>query len=250
MFQNKSYVVIGASGSIGSQLAKQLVMSGAKVLLAGKTESKLRQLGSDLDMPYQAVDATDIKAVEDLLNDAVEKWRVLSGAVNCVGSILLKPAHLTTEQEWLETLSLNLTSAFALVRAASKILLNTGGSIVLTSAAIATVGMPNHEAISAAKAGVNGLMRSAAATYAANNLRFNCVAPGLVDTALTEKITKNPKSLAYSLDAHPLGRIGNPKDIANAIIFLLHPDNSWITGQILTVDGGLSALKVLAKDRT
>jgi len=118
-----------------------------------------------------------------------------------------------------------------------------GGSVVLISSSAALLGIPNHEAIAAAKAGINGLVLSAAATYAPMNLRFNAVAPGLVKTALTSSITDNDLSLRLSEAMHPLGRIGSPEEIARAIIFLLDPKNSWITGQIIAVDGGLSTIK-------
>jgi NAD(P)-dependent dehydrogenase (short-subunit alcohol dehydrogenase family) len=108
------------------------------------------------------------------------------------------------------------------------------------------IGLANHEMIAAAKAGVVGLAKSAAATYAASNLRFNVVSPGLTDTPLTDRITSNPNALKYSLNMHPLGRIGGVDDIARAVGFLLDPANSWITGQVLSVDGGLSSLKTQA----
>ena len=107
--------------------------------------------------------------------------------------------------------------------------------------------MANHEAIAAAKAGVVGLMRSAAATYAANGIRFNAVSPGLVDTPLSQKITSNDRTLAASTALHPLGRIGTPEDVAEAVCWLLSPASSWVTGQVIGVDGGLATLKVRAR---
>ena len=92
-----------------------------------------------------------------------------------------------------------------------------------------------------------GLAKSAAATYASSNLRFNVVSPGLTDTPLTAPLTSNPRALKYSLDLHPLGRMGQPDEIARAVVFLLDPATSWISGQVLTVDGGLSNLKIHAQ---
>jgi NAD(P)-dependent dehydrogenase (short-subunit alcohol dehydrogenase family) len=119
----------------------------------------------------------------------------------------------------------------------------SGGSIVLCSTAAARAGFANHEAIAAAKAGVIGLTLSAAATYAPRNIRVNCVAPGLVDTPLAARITANPAALQASTAMHALGRIGRPEDVASAIAWLLNPENSWVTGQVLGVDGGLASLK-------
>jgi 3-oxoacyl-[acyl-carrier protein] reductase len=110
--------------------------------------------------------------------------------------------------------------------------------------------MQNHEAIAAAKSGIEGLVLSAAATYAAKKIRINAVAPGLVKTPLTERIWKNERSAEASLALHPLQRFGEPNDVAEAILFLASKENSWITGQVLGVDGGLGALKILPPTRT
>jgi len=164
--------------------------------------------------------------------------------VNCCGSILLKPAHLTTSAEWSQTLSANLSTAFHVVRAAAtRMMRSGGGSIVLMSSAVAQRGMINHEAIAAAKAGVVGLAQSAAATYARYNIRVNCVAPGLTRTPLTESLTRNEASLKASAALHPLGRIGEPHEVASAVAWLLDPEQSWLTGQVIAVDGGLSSVQ-------
>jgi NAD(P)-dependent dehydrogenase (short-subunit alcohol dehydrogenase family) len=114
---------------------------------------------------------------------------------------------------------------------------------VLCSTAAARAGFANHEAIAAAKAGVIGLTLSAAATYAPRNIRVNCVAPGLVDTPLAARITGSPAALQASTAMHALGRIGRPEDVASAMAWLLDPENSWVTGQVIGVDGGLGSLK-------
>jgi NAD(P)-dependent dehydrogenase (short-subunit alcohol dehydrogenase family) len=106
------------------------------------------------------------------------------------------------------------------------------------------VGLPNHEAIAAAKAGVIGLARSAAATYAKAGLRFNVVAPGLVRTSATERIWRHEAAADASRAMHPLGRLGEPDDVARAITWLLEPEQDWITGQVLGIDGGLADVKL------
>jgi NAD(P)-dependent dehydrogenase (short-subunit alcohol dehydrogenase family) len=167
----------------------------------------------------------------------------ITGAVNLAGSILLRPAHLTTAQDFEDTISLNLRTAFAVTRAAGKHMKSTGGSVVLMSSCAASVGLPNHEAIAAAKAGVEGLVRAAAATYAGSGIRFNAVAPGLVATPMARRITENEGALKASVAMHPLGRIGQPEEVARAITFLLGEASAWTTGQVLGVDGGLARLK-------
>ncbi len=147
----------------------------------------------------------------------------LDGIACYVGSLLLKPAQSTSATEWGTTIATNLTSEFAVVRPGIRAMMNTGGSIVLVSSAAARVGLANHEAIAAAKAGVIGLTLSAATTYAPRGIRVNCVAPGLVRTPMTARLTANEASLKASTAMHALGRIGEPRDVATAIEWLLSP---------------------------
>ncbi|MGE5293794.1 MAG: SDR family oxidoreductase [Solirubrobacterales bacterium] len=141
----------------------------------------------------------------------------------------------------------NLTAAFATVHAGAKTMMNTGGSIVLVSSVAARVGLPNHEAIAAAKAGIIGLTLAAAASYAERGIRVNCVAPGMVRTPLTARLTANEASLKTSAAMHPLGRIGEPSDVAAAIAWLLDPQQSWVTGQVFGIDGGLATVRTRGK---
>jgi NAD(P)-dependent dehydrogenase (short-subunit alcohol dehydrogenase family) len=188
-------------------------------------------------------DPTSFDEVAGCIDSILEAYGPIQGVANCVGSLLLKPAHLTNESDWLSTLQINLTSAFAVLRAAAKAMTSSGGSIVLVSSSAARIGLPNHEAIAAAKAGVIGLTLSAAASYAPKNIRVNCVAPGLVRTEMTRRLTDNEGSLKASLAMHALGRIGEPSDVASAIEWFLSPEQSWVTGQVLGVDGGLGSLR-------
>jgi NAD(P)-dependent dehydrogenase (short-subunit alcohol dehydrogenase family) len=118
-----------------------------------------------------------------------------------------------------------------------------GGSIVLASTVAATIGLTNHEAIAAAKGAVNGLVLSAAATYAPRNIRVNAVAPGLVKTPLASRITSSEPALKASTAMHPLGRVGEPDDVAACVAWLLDPATTWVTGQIIGIDGGLGRVR-------
>ncbi len=238
------YVILGATGGIGSATCRQLKSTGAELALAARGEERLEALSSELGGAHFGVlEATDTAAVESFVSETVTRHGAVDGIVNCVGSILLKAAHQTTDDEWRHTLSTNLDSAFAAVRAGAKAMRRNGGSIVLMSSAAAQVGLPNHEAISAAKAGVIGLGRSAAATYAAKGIRVNIVAPGLVDTPLASNITGNPLMLKASAAMHPLGRIGRPEEVASVIVWLLSETSGWVTGQVIGVDGGLATVR-------
>jgi NAD(P)-dependent dehydrogenase (short-subunit alcohol dehydrogenase family) len=211
--------------------------------MASRSEERLRPLADELGAEMFAVDAANVDAVAEVVTDAQNALGNLDGIVNCVGSVFLKPAHRTSIEEWEEILTTNLTTAFAVVRAAGLTLRSSGGSVVLMSTAAARTGLRNHEAIAAAKGGVISLALSAAATYARSNIRFNVVAPGLVRTPATTRITDNETNAKASLSMHPLGRFGEPEDIAAAIQWLLDPENSWVTGQVIGVDGGLADLK-------
>jgi NAD(P)-dependent dehydrogenase (short-subunit alcohol dehydrogenase family) len=242
------HLILGATGGIGSALAQRLTASGARVVLAARDAAKLDALAAsfgDAAVDTIVLDATQFDAVDQGVADVAARHGPIAGLVNCVGSLLLKPAHLTTADEFARTIALSLTTAFATVRAAGRVLAAQpgGGSVVLVSSAAARLGLANHEAIAAAKAGVIGLTLSAAATYAARGLRVNCVAPGLVRTPLTARITGSPAATQASLAMHALGRLGEPEDVAGAIAFLLSPDASWISGEVLGVDGGLATLR-------
>lgn len=244
-----SYLIVGATGGIGSCLARRLSRGGARLMLAGRDESKLRSLATELDARMTTLDATNFEDVDACLDRALEWSGRLDGVANCAGSLLLKPAHLTSPQDYRDTIDANLTSAFAVVRAAARAMRKSGGSIVLVSSAAARIGLANHEAIAAAKAAVIGLALSAAATYAAQGIRVNAVAPGLVRTPMTERITGNETALRGSLAMHALGRIGEPDDVAASIEWLLGPGSGWVTGQVLGVDGGLGSVRTRPSGR-
>ena len=224
------FLVIAASSGIGQATVSLLKQAGHTVWTTARDTSKIT--------PDAILDATDFQAVEAVFKQAGD----LDGVVNCSGSLFLKSAHLTSKEQYQAVMDASLTTAFATVRAAGKVM-NKGGSVVLISSAAAMEGLSNHEAIAAAKAGILGLTLSAAATYAGQNLRVNAVAPGLTETPMTAALTGNETSRKVSEAMHALGRLGKPEDIARAIVFLLDPANSWITGQVLAVDGGLSRVR-------
>ncbi|MBE0540662.1 MAG: SDR family oxidoreductase [Verrucomicrobia bacterium] len=239
-----SIIIFGASGGIGSALARLLAAQGCHLSIVARERGRLDTFAAELNAEAFSLDATDSAAVERCLADVSEKHGRVDGVVNCAGSLLLKPAHLTTDGEWAAVLGNNLTTSFYILRSATARMMKTGGgSIVLMSSAVAQRGMINHEAIAAAKAGVVGLALSAAATYARYNIRVNCVAPGLTRTPLTASLTQNELTLKASAALHPLGRIGEPDEVASAIRWFLSPGQSWVTGQVLAVDGGLSSLQ-------
>jgi len=238
-------LVLGGGGGIGSALTRRLAGSGYHVVVAGRRREPLEAVAAEVGagVEVRLADATDPEAVDALVEGVTEAHGRLDAAASAVGSLLLKPAHRTSVEEYRDVVATNLDSAFFLVRAATKAMQRSGGSIALVSSVAGRFGMNHHEAIAAAKAGVEGLVVAAAASYAARGIRVNAVAPGLVATPMTERLTSNETSRKVSEHMHPLGRLGEPDDIASALAWLLDPANGWVTGQVLGVDGGMGTVQ-------
>jgi len=235
--------IIGATSGIGKALALRL-KDKATVIPSARTQEALSALSTELDSARPlALDATDSQQVDATADAILAEHGRLDAVVHCVGSILLKSAHRTSDDEWHTTIRTNLDSAFYITRASSRIMQRqeTGGSILLFSTSAAQIGFANHDAIAAAKAGIEGLARAAAASYASRKIRINVLAPGLVETPLARAITTNATALEASRQMHPLGRIGQPDDNARMAETIL--ESPWMTGQVVVVDGGLSGIK-------
>jgi 3-oxoacyl-[acyl-carrier protein] reductase len=238
-------VIVGGAGGIGYAVAKKIVERGGRVVLTGRNLERVQTVADSLSAEAHVLDARDGVAVETLWQDVSARHGRIDGVVNCAGSILLKSAHLISDVEFADTIATNLTTAFNIVRASTRLMMRQtgGGSIVLCSSVAARRGLVNHEAIAAAKAGVEGLALSAAASYARFGVRVNCVAPGLTRTDLTRSLTQNETIAKLSAALHPLGRIGEPGEVASAIAWLLDAEQSWVTGQVLGIDGGFGSVQ-------
>jgi NAD(P)-dependent dehydrogenase (short-subunit alcohol dehydrogenase family) len=237
-------LIIGAAGGVGSATARILAGSGHRLFLAGRDREALDGLGAEVAAEgVTTLDARDIAAVAAWVTEVAEQAGRIDGITNLAGSILLKPAHLTTPEEWEDTIATNLTSAFAVIRAAAPRMREHGGSIVLASSAAAQTGIANHEAIAAAKGGIIAMVRSAAATYGSAGVRVNAVAPGLTRARMTSRMFDNEAQAEASRQMHALGRLGEPEDVAAVVAWLLDPATSWVTGQTIGVDGGLGQVR-------
>ena len=237
--------VLGAAGGVGSIVCQNLSNQGWKVVGSGRTEEKLQLLSSQIDdLDVLPVDARDDVAMKQAVANIVETHGRLDAVVVAVGSILLRPLHATSAEQVQDTIEHNLTTAFNAVRSAAvPMMRGDGGSIVLVSSVAASHGMTNHAAIAAEKGAVEGLTRASAADYAKRGIRVNAIAPAMTDTPMSENLLKSEASRKISDSMHPVGRIGEAKEIADVASWLVDGAPEWMTGQIIGVNGGLGTIK-------
>ena len=232
-------LILGASGSIGSSLAKKLVESGDQVHLVGREEASLSSLASELNSSFTTCDVIEENFCEKILNDL--KDEPIDGLAFCIGSIDLKPLKLTKKSDFMKSFNLNLVSATEVIRSLADNLKKNKGSIVLFSTVAVRQGFPNHAIVSSAKGAIEGLTLALAAEFAPN-VRVNCIAPSLTNSKMSNFLLKNEKVAEGIAKMHPLKRIGEGSDTASVARFLLTKESSWITGQIVGVDGGRSSV--------
>ncbi len=225
--KNKNIVVIGGNSGIGKSVAALLEQSGANLTLYSKSGDGTKKL--------------DITENFEEIPDLPE---VIDGLVYCPGTINLKPFHRIGMDEFKQELEINFYGAVRVLQAAMKRLKKSeSSSVVLFSTVAVQTGMGFHASIASAKGAVEGLTRSLAAEWAPAKIRVNAIAPSLTDTPLAANLLSSPEKKEASDKRHPLGRVGTSEDIAQAVCFLLSEESSWMTGQIIHVDGGMSVLK-------
>ena len=232
-------VILGATGSIGSSLAKKLVESGDQVHLVGREEVSLSSLASELNSTFTTCNVLEENFSEKIINDL--KDEPIDGLAFCIGSIDLKPLKLTKKSDFMQSFNLNLVSATEVIRSLADNLKKNKGSIVLFSTVAVKQGFPNHAIVSSAKGAIEGLTLALAAEFAPN-VRVNCIAPSLTNSKMSNFLLKNEKVAEGIAKMHPLKRIGEGSDTASVARFLLTKESSWITGQIVGVDGGRSSV--------
>ncbi|MCB0753246.1 MAG: SDR family oxidoreductase [Ignavibacteriae bacterium] len=243
-FENKVVIIIGATGGIGEVVSKRLAEEKASLILFSRNVEKLENLKSKLKSDSIIVkgDATNYNDLENAVKLGIEKFGKIDAMIHAVGSIVLKPIHNTDEETFRNILELNLVSPFRAIKSVIKNMMqNKNGSIVIISSVAGSKGLMNHEAISAAKGGLESMIRSASVTYAKKGIRFNGVALGLVETPLAKFLTENEISKKASESLHPMGRIGKPEDVVEAVLYLASDNSSWVTGTIIPIDGGMKA---------
>jgi NAD(P)-dependent dehydrogenase (short-subunit alcohol dehydrogenase family) len=238
-------LVTGAAGGIGRALARQLQAAGCRVAAVGRDAGRLADVDADARI---AADTT----TPDGAAAAVAACReALGGAptllAHCVGSTLIAPLHRTRVDAYRELMRINLDSAVFMLQAWLGGLQGGAGAAVFASSVVARIGVANHEAIAAAKGGVEALVRSTAATYAAQGVRINAVAPGMTDTPMTAGLLKMPALREGAARQYPLGGVQTAEQVAEVMAWLLGDGAARLTGQVLAVDGGFTTVRPLVK---
>ncbi|RZK75073.1 MAG: SDR family oxidoreductase [Pedobacter sp.] len=234
-FKEKNILVVGGTSGIGLSLVNILQARQANVYVISRSEPD----NLPADVKHLQLDV--LQEMNTMSTFLPEK---LHGLVYCVGSINLKPLTRLSEDDFLTDYKLNVIGAAKVVQQSLKQLKNAeGASVVLLSSVAANLGMPYHASVSAAKAAVQGLALSLAAELVAQKIRVNVIAPSLTDTPMAQNLLNTPEKKEGSAKRHPMGKYGNPEDISESIAFLLSDNSSWMTGQIIGIDGGMGKLK-------
>ena len=240
----KVALVTGGSRGIGFAIAKILSDNGASVVITSKNSEKIKQAEAKISNSFGIT--CDIKKkneVQNVLDQTIKKFGKLDILVNNAGIFpKIKLLHEIEEEEWNEVLDVNLTGQFRFTKEAIPHLQKTSGCIINISsdAGLKAYQGFNADAYSASKAALIVLTKCWALEYAKNKIRVNCICPGVVDTDMTKPFLKNQKDIEFMNNEHPLGRIGQPEEIGKSVLYFASDDALWITGAILTVDGGES----------
>lgn len=246
--EDRAVLVTGASSGLGRATALRAAKEGAHIINADvRREPRDEEKPTDeeiVDAGGEAVfvrtDVTDLEDVEGAVDRAVDEYGRIDVVVNNAGRAESYAITETDEENWQQTLELNLTGVYhGCLAAVARFLQQGGGAIVNLSSVFGIVGSPNSASYSAAKGGVLALTRQVARDYAADGIRVNSVSPGFVDTPLLQKDT-HEGTIEFAEQYTPMGRIGSPEEIAEAVIFLASENASFVTGQNLVVDGGYS----------
>ena len=238
--KNKNIIVTGASGGIGSSIVEKLYEKGANVLATGTRVEKLEELKKKFsNIKILKFDISQHEEIEEFINNATE---VLGGSLNCmINNAGITKDNLTIRmsiEEWTKVLDINLTSTFLMCKySIKKMLKNKYGKIINITSVVGHTGNAGQANYTASKAGIVAMSKSLAIEYAKKNINVNCISPGFINTAMTDKIDEKHKDAIIA--KIPSNRLGKPEDIANAVIFLGSDKSDYINGETLHVNGGM-----------
>jgi NAD(P)-dependent dehydrogenase (short-subunit alcohol dehydrogenase family) len=241
-------LVTGAAGGLGRAVAARLAEAGWRLALVGRSSSRLGDVAPGDALRIEA-DVSTADGAREAVARCAGSLGVPTALVNCAGSPLIAPLHRTPEAAYRACMAANVDTAFFSLAAFVEALRGAQqpGAAVLVSSVVGHVGVASHEAISAAKAAIGGLVRGAAATYAPSRIRVNAVSPGFMVTPATQAMVASDAALAGFARQYPLGGLGTADDTAQAIAWLLSPAAGRITGQVLPVDGGFTSVRPLVR---
>ncbi len=242
---NPIALITGASGGIGRALAAQLRAQGSRIAAVGRDAARLEEVDADARI---VADTTTPEGAQQAFAGCVDALGdTPSLLAHCVGSTLIAPLHRTRVEAYREVMRVNLDSAVFVLQAWLAARPAQPGAAVFASSVVARIGVANHEAIAAAKGGIEALVRSAAATYAAQGLRINAVAPGMTDTPMTAAMLKLPAVREGAGRQYPLGGVQSADAVAATMAWLLGDGAARLTGQVIAVDGGFTTIRPLVK---
>ena len=244
----KVALITGASGGLGQVLAKKLLTDGWKLILVSRDAHQLQAAYGDQHTQIVG-NCTSVNGVKDIFSQINANKLLPTALAHCVGNIRLAPMHRMAETDFLDCMHANLFSAFHTLSGFVNHLKQSSlsGSAVLVSSAAASIGTPNHEAIAAAKGGLEAMVRSASASYAGSNIRINAVSPGMLDTPAAAGIISSDLMRDMAGKQYPIKGIGDPADVADLMAWLLSGAAKRVTGQIWAIDGGFSSIRPLVK---
>ena len=242
---NKVAIISGGGSGIGRAIAAAFAREGARVAVCGRDRKKLDAVAEQIGPACLSVvsDVSIAKQVELAVRLAVQHFGRITTVVNNAGVLLAGTAESLSDDDWEHTFNVNVRGPWLMVRAALPYLRQAGGgSIINVGSVLSLVGARNRVAYAASKAAVLGLTRAMALDHAAEHIRVNCICPGMVETEMIAPFNADETARKQRLAMHPIGRFGQPDDIAGLAVFLASDESAWTTGAAFPVDGGYSAV--------
>jgi NAD(P)-dependent dehydrogenase (short-subunit alcohol dehydrogenase family) len=242
----KVAIITGGGSGIGKAIALAFVREGAKVVIAGRDSKKLDRAAAEICGECLAVsaDVSSASSVEKLVSATLGRFKQINILVNNAAVLLPGTAESLSEEDFDQTFDINVKGLWLLSRAVLPHMRASnggGGSIINIASVLSLLGARNRVAYSASKGAVMAMTKAMALDHAAENIRVNCIAPGIVATEMVEKFNTDPSARRQREAMHPMGRFGQPEDIASAAVFLASDESRWTTGSVMTIDGGYSA---------